>query len=82
MNTPNPPGHDEPLRGRAQPQGHVDIELPDAGQPGLGEPTLPVDELENRVLALLKLRQQMLALHARLEYLRLMLRLSGPALPR
>lgn len=82
MNTPNPPGHDEPSRGSAQPQRHVDIELPGAGRSGLGEPTLPVDELENRMLALLKLRQQMLSLHARLEYLRLMLRLSGPALPR
>jgi hypothetical protein len=82
MNTPNPPGHDGPLRGRAQPPEHVDIGPPDAGKAALGEPTLPVDEFENRMLALLKLRQQMLSLHARLEYLRLMLRLSGPALPR
>jgi hypothetical protein len=32
--------------------------------------------------ALLKLRQQMRELHARLEYLRLMIRLSRPGLPR
>jgi len=39
------------------------------------------DELEMRLQALRKLRRQMLALHARLEYLRLMLRVTGPALP-
>lgn len=39
------------------------------------------EELELRMQALRKLRRQMLALHARLEYLRLMLRVSGPALP-
>ena len=39
------------------------------------------EELEVRLQSLLKLRRQMLALHARLEYLRLMLRVSGPALP-
>jgi hypothetical protein len=38
------------------------------------------EELEVRMQALLKLRRQMLALHARLEYLRLMLRVSGPEL--
>jgi hypothetical protein len=40
------------------------------------------DELEARMQALLKLRQQMRELHARLEYLRLMIRLSRPGLPR
>jgi len=39
------------------------------------------EELEARLQSLRKLRRQMLALHARLEYLRLMLRVSGPALP-
>ena len=39
------------------------------------------DELEARLQALRKLRRQMLTLHARLEYLRLMLRINGPALP-
>ncbi len=38
------------------------------------------EELQLRIQALLKLRREMLALHARLEYLRLMLRISGPAL--
>jgi hypothetical protein len=38
-------------------------------------------ELELRLQALRKLRREMLALHARLEYLRLMLRIAGPALP-
>ena len=45
--------------------------------------SLPLaDELEARLHALLKLRQQMRELHARLEYLRLMIRLSRPRLPR
>ena len=45
--------------------------------------TLPLtDELEARIEALLKLRQQMRELHARLEYPRLMIRLSRPHLPR
>jgi hypothetical protein len=45
-------------------------------------PPMPLsDELEMRLQALRKLRRQMLALHARLEYLRLMLRVTGPALP-
>jgi hypothetical protein len=45
-------------------------------------PPMPLsEELEVRMEALLKLRRQMLALHARLEYLRLMLRIAGPALP-
>jgi hypothetical protein len=39
------------------------------------------EELEARLQALRKLRRQMLTLHARLEYLRLMLRINGPALP-
>ena len=44
-------------------------------------PPMPLSkELEVRMEALLKLRRQMLALHARLEYLRLMLRVSGPEL--
>jgi hypothetical protein len=38
-------------------------------------------ELELRLQALRKLRREMLALHARVEYLRLMLRIAGPALP-
>ena len=38
------------------------------------------EELEVRMQSLLKLRRQMLTLHARLEYLRLMLRVSGPEL--
>jgi hypothetical protein len=40
------------------------------------------DELEARLRALLRLRQQMRELHARLEYLRLMIRLNRTALPR
>jgi hypothetical protein len=48
-----------------------------------GPAPLPLtDELEARMHTLLKLRKQMLELHARLEYLRLMLRVSGPRLPR
>jgi len=44
-------------------------------------PPMPLaEELEVRLQALRKLRRQMLALHARLEYLRLMLRVSGPEL--
>lgn len=39
------------------------------------------EELEARLDALRKLRRQMMVLHARLEYLRLMLRISGPMLP-
>ncbi len=38
-------------------------------------------DIEARVHALLQLRRQMLVLHARLEYLRLMLRLSRPLAP-
>ena len=50
--------------------------------PPQNPPPMPLsDELEMRLQALRKLRRQMLALHARLEYLRLMLRVSGPALP-
>lgn len=46
-------------------------------------PPLPLaDELEARLQALLKLRQQLHGLHARLEYLRLMIRLSQPGPPR
>lgn len=44
--------------------------------------SLLADELEARLQALLKLRQQMRELHARLEYLRLMIRLGRPGLPR
>ena len=36
------------------------------------------EELQLRIQALLKLRREMLVLHARLEYLRLMLRISSP----
>lgn len=39
------------------------------------------EEVTQRMDALMALRQQMLELHARLEYLRLMLRVSGPSLP-
>ena len=39
------------------------------------------EELEARMDSLRKLRRQMMVLHARLEYLRLMLRVSGPMLP-
>ncbi len=39
-------------------------------------PLPPTDALEARMQALMKLRRQMLELHARLEYLRLMLRLN------
>ncbi len=50
-------------------------------QPPSPAPMSLTEELEARLQALRKLRRQMLALHARLEYLRLMLRLSGPVLP-
>lgn len=47
------------------------------------QPPSPLtDEFDARMQALLKLRQQMRELHARLEYLRLMIRLSRPGLPR
>lgn len=47
------------------------------------QPALPLaEELEARLQALLALRQQMRELHARLEYLRLMIRLNRPGLPR
>ena len=49
-------------------------------QPQSPQPLPLAEEVEVRLQALLKLRRQMLALHARLEYLRLMLRVSGPAL--
>ena len=39
-------------------------------------------ELATRMDALMALRQQMLELHARLEYLRLMLRVNRPSSPR
>ena len=50
-------------------------------QPHSPVPMSLTEELEARLQSLRKLRRQMLALHARLEYLRLMLRLSGPMLP-
>jgi hypothetical protein len=50
-------------------------------QPHRPAPMSMTEELEARLQSLRKLRRQMLALHARLEYLRLMLRVSGPALP-
>ena len=46
-------------------------------QPAPAPPPL-TQELEARLRSLLTLRQQMLELHARLEYLRLMLRIGGP----
>lgn len=76
MNLPPTPGQDGPLQGRARHQPQADIGPADVGQPGLGERPCAVDEFDTRMLALLKLRKQMLELHARLEYLRLMLRLS------
>jgi hypothetical protein len=48
--------------------------------PQTPQPMPMSDELEVRLQALRKLRRQMLTLHARLEYLRLMLRVSGPEL--
>ena len=50
-------------------------------QPPSPVPMSLTEELEARLESLRKLRRQMLALHARLEYLRLMLRVSGPMLP-
>lgn len=50
-------------------------------QPHSPAPMSLTEELEFRLQSLRKLRRQMMALHARLEYLRLMLRVSGPALP-
>lgn len=44
------------------------------------EPT-PRDPLQQRVEALLLLRDELQALNARLEYVALMLRLTGPARP-
>jgi len=41
-------------------------------------PVPPTDVIEARMQALMKLRRQMLELHARLEYLRLMLRMNRP----
>jgi hypothetical protein len=41
-------------------------------------PLPPTDAIEARMQALMKLRRQMLELHARLEYLRLMLRMNRP----
>ena len=47
------------------------------------QPPSPLtDELEARMQTLLKLRQQMRELHARLEYLRLMIRISRRGLRR
>jgi hypothetical protein len=43
-------------------------------------PLPPTDALEARMQALMKLRRQMIELHARLEYLRLMLRMNRPML--
>lgn len=39
-------------------------------------PLPPAEEMNRRMDALMALRQQMLELHARLEYLRLMMRIS------
>ena len=50
-------------------------------QPRSPAPMSLTEELEARLESLRRLRRQMLALHARLEYLRLMLRVSGPMLP-
>ena len=44
-------------------------------------PLLPTEEMSRRMDALMVLREQMLQLHARLEYLRLMMRLSRRSLP-
>lgn len=64
-----------PLPLRSKPQ-NMDP-LPPASPAPMSMP----EELEARLQALRKLRRQMLTLHARLEYLRLMLRINGPALP-
>jgi len=77
MNPPQPPGQDAAHQGPAQPPHQSDPVPGRVGQPGLGELPSAADEFETRMLALLKLRKQMLELHARLEYLRLMLRLSA-----
>jgi hypothetical protein len=50
-------------------------------QPDSPAPMSLAEELEARLQALRKLRRQMLTLHARLEYLRLMLRLNARVLP-
>jgi hypothetical protein len=50
-------------------------------QPEDARPMPLTEELEARLLALRKLRRQMLTLHARLEYLRLMLRLNARVTP-
>jgi hypothetical protein len=55
----------------------MDLPRPPAPTP----PPRLTEELEARLRTLLALRQQMLELHARLEYLRLMLRISAPTLP-
>ena len=52
-----------------------------APAPSSPRPLPPTDELTSRMDALMSLRRQMLELHARLEYLRLMLRVSRPSLP-
>jgi hypothetical protein len=51
----------------------------------LPRPSIPPpldEEVQARMNALMKLRRQMLELHARLEFLRLMIRVGGPRLPR
>jgi hypothetical protein len=53
----------------------------DPPRPPAPTPSPLTEELQARLRSLLILRQQMLELHARLEYLRLMLRVSGPTLP-
>lgn len=50
-------------------------------QPDNAKPMPLTEELEARLQALRKLRRQMLTLHARLEYLRLMLRLNARVTP-
>jgi len=60
-----------------QPQ-HTAMQAPVPPSP---RPLPPTDELTSRMDALMALRRQMLELHARLEYLRLMLRVSRPSLP-
>lgn len=82
MTTPHSQGNAGQRPDCPAPLGGPDPKQLDWGHQDSPAPLPLIDEIEARMHALLKLRRQMLALHARLEYLRLMLRLSGPALPR
>jgi hypothetical protein len=61
---------------------NIDTKSPPTEPPAMNTPNPDtrhplVAELEERRQALIRLRAQMLQLHARLEYLRLMIRLTG-----